>query len=65
VLTISKSLKLTGIPQGDYDLYLSITDRSPDLKNRMEYAVRLANNTTWDEATGMNYLKQQVKITAK
>ena len=35
-LTITKNLKLTGIPQGDYDLYLSITDRSSSLKNRFE-----------------------------
>lgn len=65
MLTITKSLKLDGIPQGDYDLYLSITDRSPNLKNRIEYAVRLANTTTWNETTGMNNLKHQVTITAK
>jgi len=65
VLTITKSVKLSGIPQGDYDLYLSITDRSPSLKNRIEYAVRLANTSTWEETTGMNSLKQKVKITAK
>jgi len=65
VLTITKSLKLNGIPPGDYDLYLSITDRSPNLKNRIEYSVRLANTAAWDETTGMNNLKHQVKITAK
>ena len=64
-LTITKNLKLTGIPQGDYDLYLSITDRSSSLKNRFEYSVRLANTATWDETTGMNSLKQQIKITEK
>jgi hypothetical protein len=65
ILTITKSLKLNGIPQGDYDLFLLITDKSSNLKNRIEYAVRLANTTTWDETTGMNNLKHQVKITAK
>jgi hypothetical protein len=64
-LTIIKSVKLTEIPQGDYDLYLSINDRSANLKNRIEFSVRLANTTTWDEAKGMNNLKHQVKITAK
>jgi len=65
MLTITKSVKLSGIPQGDYDLFLLITDKSTNLKNRKEYSVRLANNTTWDETTGMNNLKHQVKITAK
>ncbi|MFA5971415.1 MAG: DUF4832 domain-containing protein [Lentimicrobiaceae bacterium] len=65
ILTITKNLKLTGIPAGDYDLFLSITDGSPSLKNRIEYCVRLANTTTWDENTGLNNLKHQVKITAK
>ncbi len=65
MITITESLKLTGIPQGDYDLYLSITDRSESLKNRIEYSVRLANTATWDETTGMNNLKHQVTIAAK
>jgi hypothetical protein len=65
LLTINNTVKLTGIPQGDYDLYLSITDRSESLKNRIEYMVRLANTGTWDPVSGMNNLKQQVKIIAK
>lgn len=65
LLTISDTVKLTGIPPGDYDLYLKITDRSDNLKNRVEYSVRLANTNTWDEAGGMNNLKHQVKISAK
>jgi len=65
LFTINNSIKLTGIPQGDYDLYLNITDRSENLKNRIEYSVRLANTTTWDEVSGMNNLKHQVKISAK
>src|SRR5664279_6484705 len=28
IMTIAKSVKLNGIPQGDYDLFLSITDKS-------------------------------------
>ena len=65
LLEITKSVKLTGIPQGDYDLYLSITDRTDKLKNRTEYSVRLANTTTWDDTSGMNNLKHQVNISAK
>ena len=65
LFTISNSVKLAGIPQGDYDLYLTITDRSQNLKNRIEYAVRLANTDTWDQVSGMNNLKHQVKISMK
>ena len=64
-LTITKSLNLTGIPAGDYDTYLSITDRDATLKNRAAYSVRLANKGTWNETTGLNSLNHQVKITVK
>jgi hypothetical protein len=65
VSTITSTLKLTAIPQGDYDLYLMIADQSESIKNRADFAVRLANTNTWDEVSGMNSLKHQVKITAK
>jgi hypothetical protein len=65
LFTINNSVKLAGIPEGDYDLYLTITDRSENLKNRIEYSVRLANTNTWDQFNGMNNLKHQVKISAK
>lgn len=64
LFTISNSLKLTGIPEGDYDLYLLITDKSESLKNKIEYMIRLANVDTWDQTSGMNNLKHQLKITA-
>jgi hypothetical protein len=62
LLTISTSVKLSGIPQGDYDLYLSIADSNPGLKDRIEYMVQLANTAIWDDHTGMNNLKHQVKV---
>jgi hypothetical protein len=65
VFTISNSINLAGIPKGDYDLYLDISDRSENLKNIVEYKVRLANPGTWVQATGMNNLKAAVKITDK
>ena len=60
--TISNSINLAGIPKGDYDLYLNISDRSENLKNVVDYKVRLANSGTWVQATGMNNLKAAVKI---
>lgn len=63
--TISNSINLAGIPKGDYDLYLDISDRSENLKNTVAYKVRLANSGTWVQATGMNHLMATVKITDK
>ncbi len=62
MFTIKNSLKLTGIPQGDYDLYLNITDHSETLKNRVDYSVRLSNTGLWDQQSGMNNMKHKVTI---
>ncbi|WP_208394705.1 DUF4832 domain-containing protein [Mucilaginibacter gilvus] len=60
---IGESVSLSGIPAGDYALYIRIADQAPTLKNRVEYAVRLANTGTWvTENGGMNDLKSSLKI---
>ena len=62
-LAVNENVSLSGIPAGDYNLYLRIADRAASLKARIEYAVRLANVDVWvDENNGMNNLKQQLKI---
>jgi len=65
ILTITNSIQLTGVPQGDYKLYLKLADKSESLKNRIEYSVRLANTDVWDEQTGMNDLLHQLKVISK
>jgi len=64
-LTINSSVKLNGVPVGDYKLYLKLADKSETLKNRKEFSVRLANKNVWEEQTGMNDLLHQLKVTAK
>jgi hypothetical protein len=64
-LTITNSIKLTGVPQGDYKVYLKLADQSESLKDRKEFSIRLANKDVWDEETGMNDLLHQLKVTAK
>lgn len=60
---IEKTVKTTGIPAGNYDLYLKVSDNSANLKSRSEYSVRLANTNVWvEENGGMNSLKHQLKI---
>jgi len=62
-LTIAENVKFTGIPAGNYQLYLKIADQSETLKNRPEYAVRLANTDTWVEEEGLNNLSHELQIT--
>jgi hypothetical protein len=62
-VVVTESLSLSGIPAGEYDLYLKIADRADGLKNRLEYSIRLANTGTWvEENGGINNLKQTLKI---
>jgi hypothetical protein len=65
LLTITNSIKLTGVPQGDYKLYLKLADKSESLKNRIEYSVRFANTNVWDDQTGLNDLLHQLKVISK
>jgi hypothetical protein len=63
MLAISETVGLSGIPAGDYDMYLRIADNAANLKTRIEYAVRLANNNVWvEENGGMNNLNHTIKI---
>jgi hypothetical protein len=49
-------------PAGSYDVLLRLPDASARLKDRPEYAVRFANATVWEPATGLNSLKAAVKL---
>jgi hypothetical protein len=61
--SIGESVNLSGIPAGEYDIYLRIADKAPTLKARIEYTIQLANTNVWvTENGGMNNLKQVLKI---
>lgn len=49
-------------PAGRYRLSLWLPDDAPSLAPRPEYAVRLANEGTWDAATGLNVLTEDFKL---
>ena len=51
-----------GISEGTYKVYLNLPDPEPDLFNRREYSIRLANNDTWEAETGYNDLKTNLII---
>ncbi|MBC7775251.1 MAG: DUF4832 domain-containing protein [Phycisphaerae bacterium] len=50
------------MPTGNYELLLHLADPYPTLTNRPEYAIRLANENTWESATGFNRLLHQIAV---
>ena len=52
----------TSIPADTYDLLLSLPDPIGALAARPEYAIRLANNSTWEPTTGFNRLLRTLTV---
>ena len=50
------------IVPGDYDAFLNLPDPLPQLRQRPEYSIRLANQNTWEAKTGYNNLQAQIRI---
>lgn len=50
------------LPAGDYDLLLHLPDAASGLSSRPEYAIRLANQNTWEASTGYNNLQTILKV---
>ena len=65
-VTINESINLNNVPVGDYSVYLRIADKAPNLKPKMEYAIRLANPDVWvTENGGMNKLAKDIQVVAQ
>ena len=47
---------------GAYDLFLNLPDASARLRKRPEYSVRMANEGTWEAATGYNKLGLAITV---
>lgn len=63
--TVSVSYTVpAGTPTGQYELLLNLPDPTSSLHDRPEYAIRLANQNTWESATGYNKLGREVTVTA-
>jgi hypothetical protein len=52
----------TSLPAGEYDLLLHLPDAASGLSSRPEYAIRLANQNTWEASTGYNNLQTTLKV---
>jgi hypothetical protein len=44
------------VPYGKYEVLLNLPDMESSIRNRPEYSIRLANQNTWEAATGYNRL---------
>jgi hypothetical protein len=61
---IAEDLPLpAGLPAGVYRLSLWLPDPAPRLRDRPEYAIRLANQGVWDAKRGLNRIAEDVVIT--
>jgi hypothetical protein len=52
----------SGFTAGAYELLLRLSDPSPSLRSRLEYCIRLANDSVWEAGTGYNSLRHIVYI---
>jgi len=63
--TVKLDLKIitdADMSKGKYDLLLYMPDKYSSIAARSEYAIRLANDNVWEEATGYNKLNASVTI---
>jgi hypothetical protein len=51
-----------GLKAGTWALYLNLPDAATSINKRPEYSIRLANNNTWDAATGYNSLNHTLTV---
>ena len=63
--TISHIIKLPEtISEGSYQIFMNLPDPEPDLFDRPEYSIQLANQNTWDPETGYNDLLSTLEVTS-
>lgn len=62
-ITVTENVALpTDLPAGQYELLLNLPDPTASLNTRPEYAIRLANQDTWEAATGYNKLGHTLTV---
>jgi hypothetical protein len=60
---VSEDVQLpAGVTAGEYELFLSLPDAAASIEKRPEYAIRLANENTWEATTGYNKLNTVLKV---
>ncbi|MCC2974048.1 DUF4832 domain-containing protein, partial [Massilia sp. IC2-476] len=62
-VTINQTVTLPAdMPKGSYALLLNLPDPQASLRSRPEYAIQMANTSTWEASTGFNKLNHTVGI---
>lgn len=59
---LNESVSLSGIPAGQYELFLKIEDSHETLSDRPEYSIQLANSDAWEPTEGLNKLSHTLTI---
>ncbi|MGD8780838.1 MAG: DUF4832 domain-containing protein [Ignavibacteria bacterium] len=54
----------TNVPEGDYGVYIFMSDPEEGLREKPDYAIRLANKDLWEDSTGFNYLLHDLVISS-
>lgn len=63
-ITINENIVLpSNLISGNYKMYLHLPDLSTTIAARPEYAIRMANNNTWESTTGYNDLGHTLNVT--
>jgi hypothetical protein len=61
-IELEQSVSLADVPAGKYELLLALPDPTPSLHDDAKYAIRLANESTWDAGAGANALGAQLVV---
>jgi len=63
IYNVQESLSLpAGMAAGTYDVLLNLPDNYASISTRPEYSIQLANNNTWESATGYNSLNATIQL---
>lgn len=61
--TITETVKIpSDFTAGDYEMLLNLPDAYASIATKPEFSIRLANNDTWEAATGYNKLNHTIKV---
>jgi hypothetical protein len=60
---VTEAVKIpSDLPAGDYEMLLNLPDAYASIATKPEFSIRLANNDTWEAATGYNKLNHIIKV---
>ncbi|MGC1631337.1 MAG: DUF4832 domain-containing protein, partial [Gelidibacter sp.] len=59
---LKETVNLSGIPAGNYELFLKIADPSASIADRPEFSIQLANMESWDATHALNKLRHTLTI---